>query len=155
MDENNTHSENPKHRHETREAVPRYILYFAAAVAVAVAAGFLVSWGTLVYFRSHQTYPPPQSALSGRRVLPPPGVPRLQVHPAADLQRYLKNEREILNTYGWVDRKNGVVRIPIERAMAILLKQGLPTRNKETPKGAVQPGEVQQYTVPQGYMPQH
>jgi len=155
MDEKNTHSNNPKHRHETGEAVPRYVLYFAAAVAVAVAAGFLVSWVTLVYFRTHQTYPPPASSLSGRRVLPPPGVPRLQAHPAADLQQYLQREHEILNTYGWVDRKDGVVRIPIQRAMALLLKQGLPVRNGKTPKGTVQPGEVQQYTVPQGFMPQH
>ncbi|MEJ2007018.1 MAG: hypothetical protein P8Z30_02500 [Acidobacteriota bacterium] len=154
MDENKTHSDNTKHRHETREAVPRYVLYFAGAVAITVAAGFLVSWVTLNYFRTHQTYPPPQSSLSGRRVLPPPGVPRLQAHPAADLQQYLQREREILNTYGWVNRKGGIVRIPIQRAMALLLKQGLPVRNSKTPKGAVQPGEVQQYRVPQGYMPQ-
>lgn len=155
MDENKTHSENPKHRHETREAVPRYILFFAAAVAVCVIAAFLVSWGTLDFFKGHQTPPPPQSALSGRRVLPPPGVPRLQTHPNTDLQVYLKHEREILDTYGWVDRKDGIVRIPIQRAMSFLLKSGLPTRNSKTPKGAVQSGEVQQYTVPQGYMPQH
>lgn len=155
MDENQTHSGNSKHRHETREAVPRYVLYFAAAVAIAVVAGFLVSWGTLIYFRTHQKYPAPESAFSGRRVLPPPGVPRLQAHPVADLQQYLEREHEILDTYGWVDRKNGVVRIPIQRAMNILLQSGLPVRNEKTPKGAVQPGEVQQYTVPQGYMPQN
>ncbi len=155
MDENKTHSENPKHRHETREAVPRYILYFAAGVAISVIAGFLVSWGTLKYFRSHQTYPAPQSALSGGRVLPPPGMPQLQAHPDTDLQGYLARERKILDTYGWVDRKNGVVRIPIQRAMNVLLQNGLPVRNSKTPKGEVQPGEVQQYTVPQGFMPQH
>src|SRR5579875_473067 len=155
MDEHQTHSDNSTPRHETREAVPRYILYFAAGVAVAVSIAFLVSWGVRVYFRTHQKYPAPESALSGGRVLPPPGVPQLQTHPAADLQNYLKQEREILNTYGWVDRKNGIVRIPIQRAMDILLQQGLPVRNSKTPKGAVQPGEVQQYTVPQGYMPQN
>lgn len=155
MDENQIHSENPKHRHETREAVPRYILYFAAAVAISVVAAFLVSWGALDFFRGHQTHPAPKSALSGRRVLPPAGVPRLQAHPATDLQVYLKHEREILDTYGWVDRKKGIVRIPIQRAMNILLQNGLPVRNSKTPKGAVQPGEVQQYTVPQGYMPQN
>jgi hypothetical protein len=155
MDENKAHSENPKHRHETREAVPRYILYFAAGVAITVAAGFLVSWAVLVYFRTHQTYPPPESAMSGGRVLPPPGVPRLQAHPETDLQQYLERERAILETYGWVDRKNGVVRIPIQRAMNVLIQNGLPVRNSKTPKGTVQPGEVQQYTVPQGYMPQN
>ena len=39
--------------------------------------------------------------------------------------------------------------------MTLLLQQGLPARNSKTPKGAVQPGEVQQYEVPQGYMPQN
>lgn len=155
MDDNKTNPEEIKPRHETREAIPRYVLYFAAAVAVTVAVGFLVSWGALKYFTTHQTYPPPASSLSGRRVLPPTGVPRLQAHPAADLQKYLQHEHQILNTYGWVDRKDGIVRIPIQRAMTILLKNGLPVRNSETTKGEVQPGEVQQYTVPQGYMPQH
>ncbi len=155
MDENNTHSENSTPRHETREAVPRYIFYFAVGVAVMVAAGFLVSWGTLEYFKAHQTYPSPESALSGGRVLPPAGMPRLQAHPNRDLQVYLKHEREVLDTYGWVDRKNSIVRIPVQRAMDILLQKGLPVRDSKTPKGAVQPGEVQQYTVPQGFMPQH
>jgi len=155
MDENQTHSDNPKHRHETREAVPRYILYFAAGVAVTVVAGFLVSWGTLKYLRSHQTYPPAESALSGGRVSPPAGMPQLQAHPVADLQEYLEHQHEILNTYGWVDRKNGIVRIPIQRAMNALLQKGLPVRDSKTPKGMIQPGEVQQYVVPQGYMPQN
>ena len=155
MDENTTHSKNPKHAHETREAVPRYILYFALGVAVSVAAGFLVSWGTLEYLKRHQDFPSPQSAISRGRALPPPGMPQLQTHPDADLQVYLKEQREILDSYGWVNRKNGVVRIPIQRAMSILLQQGLPVRDDKTPKGAVQPGEVQQYTVPQGFMPQN
>lgn len=155
MDENLNHSENPKHRHETREAVPRYILYFATAVAVTVATSFLISWISLKYFTTHQPQPAPESAMSGKRVLPPPGVPRLQGHPASDLQQYLKHEREILDTYGWVNRKEGVVRIPIQHAMNILAQKGLPARNSKTPRGAIQPGEVQQYTVPQGYMPQN
>lgn len=155
MDENTTHSENPKHRHETREAVPRYILYFAGAVAITVIAGFVVSWLTLIYFRHHQKYPAPESAISRGRVLPPPGMPQLQARPNADLQVYLNKQHEILDSYGWVNRKKGVVRIPIQRAMDVLLQQGLPARNSKTPKGAVQPGEVQQYTVPQGFMPQN
>ncbi len=155
MDENTTHSENPKHRHETRDAVPRNILYFAAGLAIAVVAGLLVSWGTLVFLQHHQTYPPPQSSISRGRVLPPAGMPQLQTHPDTDLQVYLNQQRKILDSYGWVNRKDGVVRIPIQRAMDVLLQQGLPVRNSTTPKGAVQPGEVQQYTVPQGYMPQN
>jgi hypothetical protein len=156
MDEHKPNFEDPQLRHETHDPVARYLVYFIIAVGILVVAGLLVSWGTLDFFKSHQKYAPPNSALTAHRpVQPPAGIPQLQAHPASDLQRYLKHEREILNTYGWVDRKDGIVRIPIQRAMSILLKNGLPVRNSKTPLGAVQQGEVQQYTVPQGYMPQN
>jgi len=48
-------------------------------------------------------------------------------------------EEQTLNTYGWVDQKAGVVRIPIERAMQLIAERGLST----TPKvGAIPPSEV-------------
>ena len=33
-----------------------------------------------------------------------------------------------LNSYGWVDRSNGIVRIPIDRAMDLIAQRGLPAR---------------------------
>jgi hypothetical protein len=155
MDEHKTHQENGKPLHETRDATVRYILYFGAAMAVAVIAAFLVSWGLLRFLENYQSLGSPASPLAKGRVLPPPGLPQLQAHPNQDLQKYLAHEKEILDTYGWVDKKNGLVRIPIQRAMNILLQNGLPIRNSKTPEGLIQPGEVQQYTVPQGYMPQN
>jgi hypothetical protein len=35
-------------------------------------------------------------------------------------------ENAALTTYGWVDRDAGIVRMPIERAMEILVERGLP-----------------------------
>ena len=40
----------------------------------------------------------------------------------------------LLNSYGWVDPKAGVVRIPIDRAMDLLLQKGLPVRGKQPEK---------------------
>lgn len=37
-------------------------------------------------------------------------------------------ENKKLNSYGWVDRSNGIVHIPIDRAMDLLLQRGLPAR---------------------------
>lgn len=54
--------------------------------------------------------------------------PLLQETPALDLERFRAREDETLSTYGWVDRPNGVVRIPIERAMEIVAREGLPKR---------------------------
>ncbi len=36
------------------------------------------------------------------------------------------SEKDTLSTYGWVDRKAGVVRIPIERAFELVEKRGVP-----------------------------
>jgi hypothetical protein len=55
-------------------------------------------------------------------------MPRLQTDPAQDLERLRQAENDALNNYGWVDRSRGIVRVPIDRAMELLLKRGLPTR---------------------------
>jgi hypothetical protein len=58
---------------------------------------------------------------------------------AASLRPY---EDPLLNTYGWVDQKNGIARIPISRAIDILAQRGLPSR----PASAAPPDEGQ--TIP-------
>ena len=55
--------------------------------------------------------------------------PQLQLAPPEDLKRFLARQNEELNSYGWIDRTAGVVRIPIVRAMELVLEQGLPTRS--------------------------
>jgi hypothetical protein len=57
----------------------------------------------------------------------PPG-PQLQVSPPADWQTFFARQETEANTYGWVNRTAGVVRVPIERAMDLFLQQGLPVR---------------------------
>jgi hypothetical protein len=47
--------------------------------------------------------------------IPPP--PRLQIDPSVDEKELEAAEETRLHTYGWVDRKRGIARVPIERAM--------------------------------------
>ena len=54
--------------------------------------------------------------------------PNLQVSPHEDLLRLRTREDAELNQYRWIDRKSGVVGLPIERAMELLAQRGLPTR---------------------------
>jgi hypothetical protein len=49
-----------------------------------------------------------------------PPLPRLQVRPQADLLSLRAAEVQRLESYGWVDPRAGIARIPIERAMALL-----------------------------------
>ncbi|MCS6953361.1 MAG: hypothetical protein RMK57_02685 [Bryobacterales bacterium] len=67
------------------------------------------------------------TAAPAQRELPP--APRLQVTPESDLEAVRRAEAALLNSYGWVDRDAGIVRIPIDRAMELLAERGLPARS--------------------------
>src|SRR5207249_2136384 len=101
--------------HETRDASMRNVIGFGAALLVLIMAGLLVSEGVLRYFEVRQPLGPPASPFENVRTLPP--VPRLQAAPVEDLARYRAAQESALNSYGWVDQKAGVVRIPIDRAI--------------------------------------
>lgn len=60
-----------------------------------------------------------------------PPEPRLQLSPRKDMEDMRAQEDRILNSYGWVDRARGRVRLPIARAMELTLREGLPTRPAE------------------------
>jgi hypothetical protein len=55
-------------------------------------------------------------------------VPSLLVGEPVNLKKFRDHEEEILTTYGWVDQNAGVVRLPIDRAKALLLQRGIPVR---------------------------
>ena len=65
--------------------------------------------------------PPPPNLISLDSKDMPLGEP-------TNLQRFRDSEDAILTSYGWVDRNGAVVRIPIDRAKALLLERGLPVR---------------------------
>jgi hypothetical protein len=57
------------------------------------------------------------SAVSSRPYFP---APREQPNPRADLDALRASEEAELNSYGWMDKPAGVVRIPIDRAIELL-----------------------------------
>jgi hypothetical protein len=69
---------------------------------------------------------------SMRHVTPsaPPALsanaPRLEITPREDLQRFDRSEAKLVTSYGWTDRDHGVVRLPVVRAMELLVQRGLP-----------------------------
>jgi hypothetical protein len=69
--------------------------------------------------------PAPLPIAVQRDRLPP--LPRIQTSPTEeDLNKLRAYEDARLNSYDWVDRKAGTVRIPIDRAMQLLVSRGLP-----------------------------
>lgn len=63
---------------------------------------------------------------TGRQLVVEPAPPRLQVSPSRDLARFRAAEARRLNTYYWIDRKQGTVHIPIPCCAAAPLPAGLP-----------------------------
>jgi hypothetical protein len=56
----------------------------------------------------------------------------LQAAPNRDYADFRRSQDELLNTYGWVDRERGVARIPVSRAMELMLDRGLPSPSPTT-----------------------
>jgi hypothetical protein len=54
--------------------------------------------------------------------------PKLEEDERGQLNGIRLAEEQTLYSYGWVDEKSGTVRIPIERAMDLLVQRGLPVR---------------------------
>lgn len=102
--------------YEKSDADPRLI----GALALGVAAFLAVTPFLLLAL-----YPGAERA-GAIPALPLPPTPRLQTDPKADLERLRAAERERLETYGWVDRGRGIVRIPVDRAMQLVSRRGLP-----------------------------
>ena len=120
--------DNPEVRHEESDVNVRAIFAFCAGlVAVGVAVHFGV-WLMFQYLSGRETAREPIAypLAAGQDRLPP--EPRLQTNPREDLRTLRAREDEILTSYAWVDKNSGVVRVPIEEAMKITLKRGLPAR---------------------------
>jgi len=87
------------------------------------------------YQKNHQPAQNPlaTTTYSATRELSPRDVlkfpePRLEANERTELNGFRSEEDQKLNTYGWVDQKEGVVHIPIEQAMQIVAQRGLPVR---------------------------
>jgi hypothetical protein len=72
----------------------------------------------------------PQDLIGGLQAAPAPTppLPALEAESGQTLDPYRASEEQKLNSYGWVDRSAGVVRIPIDRAMDLTAQRGLPSR---------------------------
>jgi len=126
MDESSGPGHQPRRGHETSDANIRDLIIFGVGLCCLVIAGLLISKSVFHYFVGHQGLGPPASPFENVRMLPP--EPRLQVSAPQDLEQYKVAQGETLNSYGWVDQNAGIVRIPIDRAMDILVQKGLPVR---------------------------
>jgi hypothetical protein len=126
-------TESLERRHEAREPHLRNPLIVIASIAFMIVF-CLAGAGILAAIFSKER---PMQKMQPLGIIAAPNLQPLARFPKPDLQidddhaqRTILYDRQNLklNSFGWIDRSNGIVRIPIDRAMDLILQRGLPTR---------------------------
>ena len=112
--------------YERKDVDVRALFIIAFLLLLSGIAIFIVVALMLHYFKVHEP-----SVTAGQANIPVTRArdfpqPRLLIKPGASLAELRAAEDADLNSYGWVDREAGIARIPIDRAMQLLLEHGLP-----------------------------
>jgi hypothetical protein len=114
---------------ETRDLSPVGIAAFGCFFLIAMALVLVVTTGVFSLLSGKP--PLPQIPTTGLANAPAPTLPagvQLEALPAVNYEQFLASEQAALQSYGWVDKTRGIVHIPIDRAIDLLVAQGLPAR---------------------------
>jgi hypothetical protein len=117
-------------------------LYFFAGLALLGLVIYLAMFGMYrvldSYERAHQpALSPMATPQADTRTMTQENTqtfpqPRLEENERTQLRQFIEDQDRKLATYDWVDKDSGTVRIPIDRAMELIVQRGLPVR----PEGA-------------------
>jgi hypothetical protein len=110
--------------HEHREVDVRFIVGSLFALLIGAFLVCLLTVGIFQFF--HHTYRPDE-AEKLPQVLPP--EPRVEEKPWQQLQNLRAFEDHVLSSYAVTDKKEGTVRVPIDRAIDMLVQKGLPSHD--------------------------
>jgi hypothetical protein len=117
-----------------------YLIGLAVAVVLSYAACVFVLRGTTHMAKQSDAPPPPvrQQMGSSYEAMPPEprlqGVPGHRNDPQADLREKLEQDTQAMKRYEIVDQSSGLVQIPIEEAMKMIVEKGLPGAPPPEPK---------------------
>ncbi len=116
---------NNSHRHETEDMSVKTVAMFGIGLLALLGIIAVVLIGLFTVIANRQA----QSDVLPSMVTPTlPPAPRLDVVPGSGLESQRAAENQQLNSYGWVDRQNHIVHIPIARAMDLYAQQNQPAQ---------------------------
>lgn len=111
--------------HELRDASPYPILLLGAALVVlAIGLHFGLFWVLRHFAQEAKKQDPPLTPLAAQGI--PVPRPHLQATPVRDYLEYRIQQEAMLDSYGWLDKEQKLARIPIQRAMQLIVEKGLP-----------------------------
>ncbi|HEX7230201.1 MAG TPA: hypothetical protein VF452_07395 [Candidatus Binatia bacterium] len=142
MAEPNIRAESVSTGHELSDLNPNKIFWSGLGLALLITLVVVSMYGLFHYFyRSETRQRPTPSPLSYGAEAPP--EPRLLTRPGAELAAMRAEEDQVLTSYGWIDRERGIVRLPINRAIELLAKEGLPARTQNSDGGRTRSAEAE------------
>jgi len=121
-----TDLETPGGEHERRDVSVKAIVKFLVWLLVSAAVVQVAMWGLFKLFEAREEPSAPLSSLVAASLKRTPPAPRLETQPLVLKAKLRAQEEARLNAYSWADRPGGVVRIPIERAMDLIVERGVP-----------------------------
>lgn len=116
----------PHVEHESRDVNIRGVVFAAVGLAVVTLLSIGLVTGLFVYLRRAAGAAEGRSPLAPQEAVLPAG-PLIQRDPEGALRDMRAEESRILDDYRWVDKEAGIARIPIDRAMKVVLERGLLT----------------------------
>jgi hypothetical protein len=134
----------PSVRHEKRDVSAGAVARFGLILAVVTVLTAVLLYPVFGWLRTREGRQDPPAPPMGRQApgrLPP--EPRLQVAPPQELEAARREADQVLQSYGWVDEDKGIVRIPIEDAMRLLVERSAapaPAASPSVPAPAPSPG---------------
>jgi len=138
---------NPETHHESTDVPIRPLFWF---IAIFIVFGFLSHFALWFMYKSlvkgeRKRMDPPQTAIARPanasvpqnqpllQPFPRGEVPPNRNTPVTDMVDMRATEEHVLNSYGWVDKQRGVVRIPIKNAKELVVQRGAPASSPAGP----------------------
>jgi len=114
------------------------IAWFLAVMVVSLVITMIVIYGQYAWLTDDISAERPKPTLRAGERSPPPS-PNLQESPASVMARMRAEQDAALQDFAWADSERKHLHIPIERAMKIVEKSGLPKWPAATPTGTAAP----------------
>jgi hypothetical protein len=143
MSEHVHHGSHAAHNHEKSDAHVPSIYKFVVGTFALLFVSMLAMW--VLFIALEKTSPQvaagvsPMAVERGRVI---PTGPRLQTVPNGNLPEFRQHEDSVLATYGWIDKNDGVVRIPVDRALDVVAEKGLPVFQAPPVRGPARPASA-------------
>jgi hypothetical protein len=134
-----THIQNPDVLHEVSDVNTKPIYKFGFWMIVIVIGTAVLMWLFYDMLAAREAKEDPAKPVipnTASKLAPEPRLqlsPGHEIHPLNEMAELYAQQNAWLKGYGWADKGNGTVRIPIAEAKKLLLAKGLPVgRNVDT-----------------------